>query len=364
MKSVCCRAQKHEPLNSYAESFAHPEIQKLRTDLLTGIKNPICNVCWKDEELGMTSTRQLSIQDKTIEDMQIEVDKPDLKWLWLDPGNYCNFACRTCFSEFSTRIGLEQSQRFNNSQLLMVRKPDLTIMSNQDFSSIETVMILGGEPFLNLDHLDIVDSIIKQKTTKTFTIIYVTNNSKRIPDKLVDYLRRYPDIHIIVVISIDAIGEPFNYIRTKGDWDEFVQNFQYLQELGTQGLNISINANITISVLNVLYLDNLYTWLEDNGVESSKITTSFVEGCPQYSFQILNQSQKQQIIERLMHSKNNLQNVIQAINNSAFDSALTDKFWQDVDWVCNHYDLDIYQYLPDLTDIISVQKSVHGNPDM
>ena len=66
MRSVCCRAMGHSPVQNYAHTFQHPEIQQLRQDLQNGVKNPICQTCWRDEETGLESTRQKSIKNKPL----------------------------------------------------------------------------------------------------------------------------------------------------------------------------------------------------------------------------------------------------------------------------------------------------------
>jgi len=340
---------------SYAESFNHPDIQQMRQDLLLGKRNPICRVCWSDENLGMVSTRQLSIKDKPIEVLEKEVTNPKLKWLWADPGNYCNFACRTCFSEFSTNLGVEQAKRYSNDNLLIVRKPDLSIMADQDLSEIDTVMILGGEPFLNLEHLAIVDAVIQQKQTKDFTVIYVTNNSKPLPNRVVEYLRLYPAIRVIIVLSLDAVEQQFDYIRTNGKWTDFEQNFKYLCDLKAQGLRLSFNVNTTISVMNLCYLDSLYDWMFTNRIDTqANLTTSFVEGCDHYSFKVLGAKQKSHMTEVLNHSRYDFTNVIQALNQSVFDQQLLDKFWQEIQWTQKQHNLTIERHLPKLLDLLSM----------
>ena len=47
---------------SYKEWFDHPEMEKLRSDLLNGVQNPMCNVCWKQEAVSSSSYRTVYIK--------------------------------------------------------------------------------------------------------------------------------------------------------------------------------------------------------------------------------------------------------------------------------------------------------------
>ena len=351
MQSICCRAQAHRPLVSYRESFDHPDIKQLRQDLLQGIQNPICRVCWQDESVGLTSTRQDSIKGKSLDQMVDEVHRPRLKWLWVDPGNYCNLACRTCFPTFSTSIGVEWAKKYGDKQQIVIKKPNLDVVANEDLGGLETIMILGGEPFIDQEHLRIIDAVIQQKTHVAFTVIYVTNNTKPIPPAVVDYLQRYPDLKVVVVLSVDAVGQQFDYIRTKGHWRDFQQNFDRLDHLRGLHGNLTLTANITIGLLNCLYLDPLYTWIDQN--QLSNTTVSFVEGAGQYQFKLLDPVQKQKVIQRLDASDHDLAFVSRSIQTAPYDRRLIDQFWKDVAWTREHLGLDINQYLPELVTLLT-----------
>lgn len=350
MQSICCRAQNHAPVSRYSDTFIHPDITKLRDDLINGVRNPICKVCWQDESVGITSTRQLSIKNKSLEQLQQEVDQPKLKWLWIDPGNHCNLACRTCFPDYSTTLGVEWIKKYDSKHLLQVKKSNLAVIANEDLSGIQTLMILGGEPFLDQTHFQVIDSIIAQKTHVVFTIIYITNNTKRIPDVLVGYLSRFPGINILIVPSLDAVDRPFEYIRTRGKWQEFLSNFEHLCHLRSSFPNLQIAANITIGLLNCLYLDHLYTWLHDNKVK--EITVSFVEGADQYSFKTLTLAQKNKVIDCLRQSTHDFDFVVKAIQSTEHQPDLIDVFWKDINWTKSYHGIDIDHYLPELAALL------------
>lgn len=351
MKSVCCRAKSHIPLNSYAQSFQNKDIIQLRQDLVNGVRNPICEVCWHAENMGVESTRQDSIKYKSLQDIEKEIAEPSLKWLWLDPGNACNLACRTCFPGFSSTVGMEWSKKFpKNAKVKIIKRPDLDVIVNEDLRHIQVLMILGGEPFLDRQHHAVIEAVIKQQSRPQFNIIYVTNNTNPIPQELLKYLEDHSGVQIRIVLSIDAIDRPFEYIRTKGIWRDFVRNFDNLKSLQKIYHNLNIGANVTISLLNCLYLDPLYQWLRDNDIV--KFSTCFIEGAKQYSFSVLDLAQRDRLIKHLTESGFDFSWLIKQITSDQFDPALINEFWQDVEWTESYHQLAIGDYLPDLVDLL------------
>lgn len=354
MRSVCCRAktQFHEPILSYADTFKSVEIQKLRADLIAGVKNPICETCWRDESLGVASTRQIHMKGRTFQDIQQEIKNPHLRWLWLDPGNYCNLSCRVCFPQFSTNVGVERAERLQDKTHIVIHKPNLSVIDKEDFSSLEFVMILGGEPFLNLEHVSVLEAIIRGGRSKNCALTYVTNNSRSLPD---DILRLAPEFGTLrLLLSVDAIGQQFEYIRTNGKWDQFESNLRYLRDCQRQIENLDIWANVTIGALNCMYLGDLYDWLSDNGIDHNKITSAFVEGHAYYGFSLFDTKQKQIIIDYLRQQRHDFGFVIGQIEQSAHDPALSEQFWAECAWTASRYGMRAEDYLSRLTKILGL----------
>ena len=104
-KKMCCFAQLPQ-FKDHKQMHQDNRVKELVNDLATGVRNPICDVCWKAEESGSFSMRQQSLRNegppKSQEYIDNEASEKKLKYLIVDTGTQCNFACRTCGPQNST----------------------------------------------------------------------------------------------------------------------------------------------------------------------------------------------------------------------------------------------------------------------
>ena len=74
--------------------FEHPRLEQLRHNLLSGIKDPICTVCWRmEDQLQTRSHRQYS----PGYEQKIPVPKK-LTSVNLRTSGMCNLRCRMCYT--------------------------------------------------------------------------------------------------------------------------------------------------------------------------------------------------------------------------------------------------------------------------
>jgi hypothetical protein len=105
---------------SLMEIVNSEQMNKLRLDMLTNVKNPECSKCHNHEEQGIESFRQFSNKDyakhydDVLADTNTDGSLSEFKMRYFDIrfSNICNFKCRTCGSGFSTQW--EQEDLKNN----------------------------------------------------------------------------------------------------------------------------------------------------------------------------------------------------------------------------------------------------------
>ena len=83
------------------EIFNDTVFQKLRDDLLNGVKTDVCKTCWKMEENGFFSFRLYS-KDKDLTD-DVKLQKIDLTL-----SNNCNLSCRMCSPYSSHKLLVDE----------------------------------------------------------------------------------------------------------------------------------------------------------------------------------------------------------------------------------------------------------------
>lgn len=336
--AICCRINTKKGYYTFSEMNQDPTIQELRQSLLNGIKHPACKLCWDEEALGKISMRQekLTLDDST---------KVSLRHLVINSGNSCNLACRTCNADQSSTHIIENTIKLKHDKdYYPIIKTDTNSLLTEDYSDIRHINVLGGEPFLNLEHTKVLEHIISIGKSSTCNLSYNTNATQKISKKLINIFEQFESVGI--VFSIDAIGEQFEYIRTGAIWSATEDNIKNLLNLAVKKINFQVH--ITISALNVLYLTELCTWLEQHNLPYS-YDIAYEPEC--YSFQIFTDSQKKQLLETINIDKFGM--VAKHIQQSNHNSKALEQFWQEIDWTNKYWQLDFNHYLPKLAKLLT-----------
>lgn len=353
-RSICCWANTKNKYNSFTEVSSSNEIKQLRHDLLNGVKNSICKSCWDQEDLGIRSMRIMHTSMVDSDRIKNEIENQKLSNLTIDSGNVCNLQCRTC-NPLSSSSHIKEAmfkaiKTGSAPDIPVITETNINQLLQEDFSNINLVNVLGGEPFLNLDHLTILEEIIRVRASSQCVISYTTNGTVVIPERLKKILKEFNEIQ--VTVSVDAIGPQYEYIRTNGKWDSIVQNVKILKNLKTQGYKINLFGHPTISALNVLYLEELYQWHSDAGLTFDIV---FCERPEYYSFSIFTDKQKELLIEHLLLSKFDMRGIVQHLRNARYNPEDAKSFWREMDFNNEFLNLDAQVYLPKLFELLKVK---------
>ena len=263
----CCKYAKSIAgnLNDYQNST---ELAELKQDFLAGRKPEGCRRCWHDEEAGHTSKRQLDWENM-FNKTPPKLDS--LKSLVFSFGNSCNLACRTCGSHASTTW-------INEAENLKQHFPDLKIYQHkrfyQDKEFVDQIKALctdellqvefsGGEPFLagTDEHLDFLDHLINCGATAT-KLHYLTNVTQFPKQGFWDRWKKFNSVEI--QLSIDGIGEHFNYTRWPANWNTVVENVKHYQDAQQSATNVSYTVSHVVSIFTVYYLPEFVKWCLQN----------------------------------------------------------------------------------------------------
>ena len=160
---------------SIDEAFNSEEYKKLRHDMLNGVENDICKVCYNMESRNSESYRQKSnkeykdINGWEIKDLVkgIKKDdelKPNVIKLDIRPSNICNFKCRTCSSQYSTRW-IEEERDYNISVGLDFDENKYKTaeksfgISNESIVNLQEIYIAGGESLYMTEMYKFIEKI-------------------------------------------------------------------------------------------------------------------------------------------------------------------------------------------------------------
>lgn len=292
---------------------------------------------------------------------------PKLRALWLDSSNVCNLSCRTCSAMWSSTHLREAKDRHGSSatNYFKIQKTDLPYLLKEDFSDIYQVFVIGGEPLLNLDHLSVLEKIVADGHAHQCKVTYLTNGTLPIPERLLKIIPEFKDLNFM--ISVDGVGSSFEYTRTKANWNKFVENVQHMQKQITSN-NVLFFVNITISVLNVLKLTEIMTWVaEQIGDKNIPIAQRVAQlkamghmemttilDPSYYTLSVLTPNQKDQVREYLKASPYDMSNVLNALDaeNYKYSSLAARQFWEEVKWTESYHNMSLEEYLPELCRIL------------
>ena len=269
----CCRSRDtlgHISNMTFEQAWNSDRQQKLRKDLLTGVRNKHCFQCWDMEDQGsvsmrqsMNKTRQHMIPGKCTQEMPFEVPVLELKM-----SNLCNFRCRTCKPDLSTTWlkdwnavkheyeshGLtndtKRQTNFDNDQFV----EDIVRLA----PTIEIVEFAGGEPLMDPLHYKVLEAL--EPFASNITVKYSTNLSKVKFGKF-DTIASWAKFKAVdLSLSIDGYPELNNYIRTESDTDVLAKNLQLVKrELKEKYVG---RAALCYSAWNVFGLPESYEYFE------------------------------------------------------------------------------------------------------
>ena len=267
--SPCCVYASSHKFDSIEQYVQSSELATLKKQLLDGVAVKDCIHCWQEESQGYSSKR---VRDNKLYSQVFDYKyKPALESVqdefvryYVRLGNHCNLRCVTCNDDVSTGW-ISENKKFGNpaSRPIMIKKTDPIWQTLRDNAAgIGMIEFIGGEPFMMLEQeqADLFQYLVESGHSKHITLLYTTNGT-RMPDEQVEYWQHFKRVDIN--ISMDGIGNRFEYLRFPANWDNLVANINHYKKLPKVRLLILH----TTSILNVGYLAEVEEFCNANDLE-------------------------------------------------------------------------------------------------
>jgi sulfatase maturation enzyme AslB (radical SAM superfamily) len=166
--------------------------------------------------------------------------------------NLCNLSCRTCGPHASSTWAAELGETTHITKQELSEYLDVITMD-----SVYDMYFTGGEPLLIADHWAILDQLIATNQSKNVSLRYNSNLTVLgYKDKTVfDYWKHFKFVKF--QISIDAVGDKLNSLRSGANWDKIENNINQLIEYRDLANNITLTISLTLSNLNIWFLVEL-----------------------------------------------------------------------------------------------------------
>lgn len=247
------------------------ELADLKNQFSAGEMPVGCSRCWRDEEAGIPSKRQLDFE-YTLKNYR-DLDK--YRIVSIPFGNTCNLACRICSPGSSSKWGTEV--RYISDQLPEVKfYPHKKFYKQQNFvdeifEKTKDALLFefpGGEPFLTgvKEHLAFLERLVEYGNTKNTKLHYVTNTTLLPSEKFWNLWKNFKNVDI--QLSIDGTEDQFEYNRWPASWNNSYKNIKSIQEKCQSADNMQLSISHTVSIFTVLYLDSFLKWCDSEKLPS------------------------------------------------------------------------------------------------
>jgi sulfatase maturation enzyme AslB (radical SAM superfamily) len=279
--------------------FNSDPVKQLRKTVLSNTPTDICSRCYNEERLGGTSRRHRANQKSVIFTRTAFTDSYDQSPgyphfnlsdnqdgftdtlpidLHIDLGNYCNLACKMCWSGASSTIAV-QNVRWGVEDHRQYLGNDWTgdsVVWDRFLNELITIPklknlhFMGGETLLTKKFEDLVDFFIAHNRFD-ICFSFVTNGTT-FNESLINKLKKFTRVGIEV--SIETTTEHNSYVRQGTDTTVVLENIQKYITYCTNS-SISVTVRPAISALTVGYYYTLLEYcLEHKLLIKSLIVTS------------------------------------------------------------------------------------------
>lgn len=204
-----------------------------------GIWPDECEQCSDQEKYNQLSFRQTSNKKHQV----YKKLNPNYKVFDISTDNICNAACQTCGPGSSSLYA-----KIMNYSPMLQNKGIQYIERYLDDNVIQ-VDLAGGEPFYSKSYRKILANL--PDSVKWLRI----NTNGSMPYDLSDLLNR--GIVIELTVSIDAIGNLFEYIRWPLKWDVVEENLLFWIKQRDENSKLKLALNPTISALNIEHIEKI-----------------------------------------------------------------------------------------------------------
>ena len=135
----------------------------------------------------------------------------DIRW-----NNTCNLACNYCDPYSSTRWANIMKEKFNEDIKPYYNQVVAYISKNK--KTIKEVALVGGEPLLMKENIDLLDAIDDHVLVTLITNLSVDFEKNLVVKKLLGKTR------VGWSMSFDNIGDKFEYVRYGAKWNQMNKN--------------------------------------------------------------------------------------------------------------------------------------------
>lgn len=260
------------------EFINDPAIMNLRKEMLEDRKPASCERCWKLEDVGIKSFRQIQNEiykdsiDYTLRLVNSSgyTKKEAITYLDISLGNICNLKCRSC-NPWNSHRWLEEGDSLPHYTYNDYDRTTCDLSSNDPWfvkafkenyfdevlPNVNAINFLGGEPLVVKEHYDWLEHIVEMGWASNISLFY-NSNGTTIPKRILDIWKNFKTVNLS--LSLDAVGDLAYYVRFPSEWKIILKNVGKLIEYSKSYDNFFVQTHATIGCLNVHAIEELFDW--------------------------------------------------------------------------------------------------------
>ena len=232
---------------------------------------PDCSACRQIEDSGVYGAHSPRLRSfLEIPDGGIPDNVP--AWMEITIDITCNAACIMCGPWHSTtwrrqeiKFGIQNAH--NPADLVNPLTWLDHVVTMFDLNYVKSVSFLGGEPFdspIPVAFLQLLKNT--HGSLADVTVHFQTNTSLRPAPELIDLMHQCKRIKF--GMSLDAVGDRFEYIRYPLKWSRVQDAVAFIQGQNFPSIRYTVLA--TLTPLNAYYYDEIESWAQSVNLPSVK----------------------------------------------------------------------------------------------
>jgi organic radical activating enzyme len=246
VKSCCEQQDLGYRVKTVKEILTHEYIESTRESFKKNQWPKGCESCQKLEEKNLESQRQRSFKI-----FQMTTDKINPQHFDIRLDNYCNLKCIICNPINSSRWEEDRDVYIlHNGELNKKR----TSIDDEEIENLiknaKSIIALGGEPLVSKKTLALLDKV----EDPSDCVLFITTNAVSWNERA-DKIMSKPWKSVIMILSIDAIGQEFEIQRFPAKWQDAEKFTDFCIDR-----NWIIAINTTVSALNWQSITSLTEW--------------------------------------------------------------------------------------------------------
>lgn len=247
---VCCAGSSLGNLNynTIDKLVNGPKLLKVQQEILTNGYSDYCKTCMDLEEVQGRSLREQFKTDLTdVDTKKFAPTVLDIRWR-----NTCQLRCGYCSSPLSSAYAVWEGKTFKVSPRNW--QPEVIEYLRQSNADIASINLLGGEPLLLKENLELLDLINSSTHVGTITNLSVPDIDRLgVYQKLIKHRSSF-------FVSLESIGNKFEYIRRNARWAITKQNYENLITIQRE-YGMSLGCHMTYCIYSAFSLTEVFDWL-------------------------------------------------------------------------------------------------------